>query len=324
MDEPLVVNDGGNLHTQIWHYPSRTECLTCHTIPAAGGLALGFNTPQLNRDFDYGGVIDNQLRAFSNASYFSAPVTNLNSLRALAPSTNEAASVECRVRSYLTANCSGCHVPSGPGLSTFDVRIITPLSATRLINGSLTNTTGNPLNRVIVPGSLTNSMLLTRISTLGAGRMPPTGSTELDAGAISLVSRWITNDLPSYHCFAEWQLLLFGETNSPLAMAAADPDTDGANNQLEWLTGTSPLLVNDVSPGLSVGLAGSSVLFTYPRVANRGFDLQSTTDFAGNTWQSLDVIENRPFFSASNTVVTVPDLMTNAAVKFYRLRVYEP
>jgi len=82
--------------------------------------------------------------------------------------------------------------------------------------------------------------------------------------------------------------------------------------------------VNDVSPGLSVGLAGSSVLFTYPRVANRGFDLQSTTDFAGNTWQSLDVIENRPFFSASNTVVTVPDLMTNAAVKSYRLRVYEP
>src|SRR5207249_8261459 len=58
LDEPFVVNDGGNLRTQIWHYPSRAECLACHTTAAVGGVALGFNTPQLNRDFDYDGVTD--------------------------------------------------------------------------------------------------------------------------------------------------------------------------------------------------------------------------------------------------------------------------
>ena len=325
MDEPFVVNDGGNLRTQIWHYPSRAECLACHTSPTIGGQALGFNTPQLNRELDYGGVTDNQLRALSNAGYFSPPATNLNSLRALAHSTNEAASLEYRVRSYLTANCSGCHVPNGAGLNTFDVRIFTPLSASRLINGSLTNTAGNPLNRVVVPGSLTNSMLLTRISTLGTGRMPPTGSTKLDAEAIGLLSRWITNDLPSYHSFPDWQLLFFGATNTPSALATADPDGDGANNQLEWLTGTSPLLTNEVWPGLSAQLSGGSVLVTYPRVANRGFDLQYTANLGNsNTWRSLDMVENRPFFGASNTVVTLSDLITNAPAKFYRIRVYEP
>src|SRR5947208_13782488 len=36
MDEPMVLDDGtGVLRTQVWHYPSRTECILCHT-PAGG------------------------------------------------------------------------------------------------------------------------------------------------------------------------------------------------------------------------------------------------------------------------------------------------
>src|SRR5262249_41993338 len=53
LDESLVVDDGGTVRTQVWHYPGRNECLICHTAPTAGGQALGFNTPQLNRDFAY-------------------------------------------------------------------------------------------------------------------------------------------------------------------------------------------------------------------------------------------------------------------------------
>jgi glucose/arabinose dehydrogenase len=125
LDEAFVINDGGNLRTQIWHYPGRSECLLCHTRASQGGLALGFNTPQINRDFSYGGTIDNQLRAMSHAGYFSVPITNLHSLRALAHPANESASVEQRVRSWLAANCAQCHQPGGSGVGRFDARLFT-------------------------------------------------------------------------------------------------------------------------------------------------------------------------------------------------------
>ncbi|MCU0788370.1 MAG: PQQ-dependent sugar dehydrogenase, partial [Verrucomicrobia bacterium] len=76
LDETFVIDDGGGLlRTQVWHYPSRSECLACHT--AAGGFGLGFNTPQLNRSANMGAGIQNQVRALSEAGYFSAAVSNL-------------------------------------------------------------------------------------------------------------------------------------------------------------------------------------------------------------------------------------------------------
>ena len=59
----------------------------------------------------------------------------------------------------------------------------------------LANNFGNTNNRVIVPGSVSNSMLLTRVSTRGLSQMPPLASTVVDTQAIALLSRWITNDL---------------------------------------------------------------------------------------------------------------------------------
>jgi mono/diheme cytochrome c family protein len=150
LDEAFVINDSGILRTQIWHYPSRGECLACHTASTFGGLALGFNTPQMNRDFDYGGVVDNQIRALGNAGYFTVPPTDLHSLRALAQATNESVSVEQRVRSYLTANCVYCHQPGGSGQGVFDTRIFTSLSNTRLVNGTVVNG-GTATDRVIAP-----------------------------------------------------------------------------------------------------------------------------------------------------------------------------
>ena len=322
LDETFLMNDGGNLRTQTWHYPSRAECLVCHTSATLGGQALGFNTPQLNRDFNYGGVVDNQIRALNNAGYFAAPVTNINNLRALINSSNETASLEWRARSYLTANCSGCHQGGG---STFDARLFTPLSIARIVNGSLTNNAGGDTNnRVIVPGFLSNSMLLTRISTLDNRRMPPLGSIVPDSAAISLFSRWITNDLPSYRTFADWQISFFGSTNGTDALTTADPDNDGAINQLEWLTGTSPLISAQVWGGPAISRAGDSVRVTYPRVANRGFEVQYVTNLVNsNSWQALDVPKNRPFFGATNLDFVVPDVVTNTP-KYYRLRVYEP
>jgi hypothetical protein len=64
-----------------------------------------------------------------------------------------------------------------------------------LIHGALVNNGGNTNARVVVPGSLTNSMLLSRISFRGPGQMPPLASSVVDTQAVALLSAWITNDL---------------------------------------------------------------------------------------------------------------------------------
>src|SRR5678816_298906 len=64
-----------------------------------------------------------------------------------------------------------------------------------IIHGALANNFGNPDARVIVPGSLSNSMIHSRISVRGASQMPPLASSVLDTQAVALLSRWITNDL---------------------------------------------------------------------------------------------------------------------------------
>jgi glucose/arabinose dehydrogenase/mono/diheme cytochrome c family protein len=55
-DEPFELAGG---QTQTWHYPSRTECMVCHS--RAANFALALSTPQMNREHDFGGVAVSQL-----------------------------------------------------------------------------------------------------------------------------------------------------------------------------------------------------------------------------------------------------------------------
>ncbi len=61
-DEELVIRDAsapGGIRKQTWHYPSRAECLVCHS--RAANFVLGLNESQMNREQDYNGVRANQL-----------------------------------------------------------------------------------------------------------------------------------------------------------------------------------------------------------------------------------------------------------------------
>jgi glucose/arabinose dehydrogenase/mono/diheme cytochrome c family protein len=189
LNETIVRYDGSNVRTQVWRYPSRSECAGCHT--PAGGFALGFNTLQLNRQFNG----TNQLAAMNASGLFTTNLTDIHWLRALAAISDESASREWRVRSYLAANCAQCHVPGGPALGSWSAAITNPTALAGLINGPVVNNGGNPDARVIAPGSISNSLLLARISMRGPGQMPPIGSTVVDTGAVALLSAWITNDL---------------------------------------------------------------------------------------------------------------------------------
>ena len=61
-DHDFSIGEATGTRTQTWHYPSRTECMVCHT--RAAGILLGLTTIQMNREHDYGAnVTANQLDA---------------------------------------------------------------------------------------------------------------------------------------------------------------------------------------------------------------------------------------------------------------------
>ncbi len=66
MDQQFVIKEtapsGSRLQT--WHYPSRAECMVCHS--RAANYVLGLSTLQMNKLHDYGGVQANQLRTLEH------------------------------------------------------------------------------------------------------------------------------------------------------------------------------------------------------------------------------------------------------------------
>ena len=68
LDKTYTIHDpaaANGVREQTWHFPSRAECMTCHS--RAIGFVLGLSTLQMNREFTYpNGVKDNQLRVLEH------------------------------------------------------------------------------------------------------------------------------------------------------------------------------------------------------------------------------------------------------------------
>ncbi|MBL8793823.1 MAG: PQQ-dependent sugar dehydrogenase [Planctomycetia bacterium] len=70
-DQDFIIADPAapnGKRTQRWHYPSRAECLVCHS--RAANFVLGTSVLQMNRDHDFHGVRDNQLRTLEHLGLF--------------------------------------------------------------------------------------------------------------------------------------------------------------------------------------------------------------------------------------------------------------
>lgn len=319
LDETLVISDGATTRTQVWRYPSRSECLACHT--AAAGWVLGWNTPQLNRDVTYGSLTTNQIIALRDAGYLSQGPDSAHSHLALAKPDDTTASQEFRVRSYLFANCANCHRPGGPALANFDARISTPTDFANLINGAVVNTFGDPANRTLVPNDPAHSMILQRMSIRGPGQMPPIGSNIPDAQGIELLSAYITGDLTNRQTFAQWQVEKFPDPISAQAAAEADADEDGASNLLEFLTGTNP---NQAGDGweFSFTVSGDNIVLSFDNLANRAVLIESANSIEGE-WQPVNHPDNRAVFPAGADSRAILDRI-NGEARFYRARIIAP
>jgi uncharacterized repeat protein (TIGR03806 family) len=176
---------------QTWHFPSRAECTLCHTMPAK--YVLGLNTLQLNRDFDYGGVVANQLATLEHLGVFTEPLPERpEELPKLADYADEAIDLDARARSYLHSNCSHCHMKWGGGNADFQLLATLPLDETGIVgvrpgHGSF----GVDDARLLAPGDPGRSMIVERMAKLGLGRMPHVASSVVDEPAVRLIREWI-------------------------------------------------------------------------------------------------------------------------------------
>ena len=279
-DIPIDVIENGAPRVQQYRIPSRAQCIACHTPQA--GHALSFNTRQLNGAETIHGFAGNQLTLLQTAGYFSNAPDSPNLLpRHLRPGETTFP-VEARVRSYLDVNCANCHHAGGTASGTWDVRAALTLAQTGLIRGAAVNNGGSTDNQLIVPGSLTHSIVFNRVAVMnGFTRMPPLGSNELDPSAIALLTEWIGIALPSRQSYAQWRLAHFGSAVSPEGAPAADADADGASNEHEFLAGTAPL--NGASfllPQIGTPPANIALSFTLP--PNRAWQIETSLDL--QTW----------------------------------------
>lgn len=187
----LPANKTRAMGSTSWYYPSRSECLRCHT-GAAGG-ALGPEVSQLNSNFVYEKTnrTSNQLRTLEHIGMFdkplSAPVDQLPALSAPAG----IGAVEARARSYLHANCSSCHRPLGGG-GDLDLRYSTPLSATNACAiGPQSGDLGVVGAKIVAPGDPAKSILVQRPRRTDSYRMPPVGTNVVDPLGTTLLDQWV-------------------------------------------------------------------------------------------------------------------------------------
>jgi mono/diheme cytochrome c family protein len=219
-DADLVTDTGANALVRVydhgagqpprlkkWRYPDKVQCAACHRIAGTGGrVVLAFFTAQLNRALPSG---ENQLQRFFDAGLLAMPAGVPRPDFAKSPRwarwDDTTAGLEVRSRSYIAANCSGCH--GARGIATAAANAITidydyhdmkphmDLAAKKLVGAFPVDSAG-----LIVPGHPERSVLLFRQKsrntkdqdfTAEKYAMPPLGSFEPDTNAIKVITAWI-------------------------------------------------------------------------------------------------------------------------------------
>ncbi|MBA4019406.1 MAG: hypothetical protein C0483_19750 [Pirellula sp.] len=196
--------------SQTYYFPSRTDCLTCHT--KQHGFVLGLETAQLNRVEKYDGESENQLTLFNNLGIFKKPIRsapdeldrfpdwgygNFNrdgEDSSRGPNKEPHGDVATLARAWLDVNCSMCHLPDGIAPMKRDFRFETPLEKMNAIDQPIGQKRRRLDHaRIVAPGDPLNSELLARVGLRGPYQMPPLATHYVDPHAYEILRRWISN-----------------------------------------------------------------------------------------------------------------------------------
>jgi hypothetical protein len=222
---------GSTLHRH--GYPGRIECRQCHVN--AAGFVLGLQTGQMNRNFDYGDTVDNQIRAWMHAGMFRSETdggtgadgrpddAGTNGGPSDANGASDAGASDAnggtggggptvklqrfpvpgdpaytnteRVRSYFHANCSHCHRPDGRW-PVIDFLYDAPLVGENEGNANICNE--------LVPGNASQSRIYIKDSVREGNLppdffgdpMPPLATWVVDERQVPTLRNWI-NEMKS-------------------------------------------------------------------------------------------------------------------------------
>ncbi|WP_345169100.1 NPCBM/NEW2 domain-containing protein, partial [Algibacter aquimarinus] len=185
-----VSKSDGSSTIQTWDFPSRSQCMQCHTSVA--GYSLGLKTRQLNKDYTYPstGINSNQLETWNHLNMFNHDIGTPENLPKSAHINSELASSEMKVRSFIDSNCAYCHRPNGVE-GAFDGRALTALYDQSLINADVVSHASLPGFKIVKPQDHANSMLFMRDSSTSSDKMPPIGRNLVDEDYINELVGWI-------------------------------------------------------------------------------------------------------------------------------------
>ncbi|MEM9719475.1 MAG: PQQ-dependent sugar dehydrogenase, partial [Bacteroidota bacterium] len=189
----LTIQTSSGTRQQVWHYPSNTECITCHNSSVR--QVLGLNTRQLNGDMRYPstGRIANQLETMNHLNWFTSTLneSQFPSFATVKPANHPSASLEDRARSYLDVNCGYCHRP-GALQTSFDLRYTTSLANQGILNTNPGDNLGITGAKLIAPGDANKSVIYQRLISLHEGvMMPPLAKNKVDEEGKQLIRDWI-------------------------------------------------------------------------------------------------------------------------------------
>jgi uncharacterized repeat protein (TIGR03806 family) len=189
----LAASKSKTVNGQTWYYPSRAECLMCHT--QAAGRSLGLETAQLNRDYTYpDGSQHNQVALLAQLGLFDGSLPPPPAMLDALPPPSSSAPAEARARAYLHANCSFCHRVGGTGRGVADFRWPLSFKATNVCNAApQEGDLGVMGARLLVPGAPTKSIISLRMHALDVNRMPPLATHKVDDQGATLIDSWISS-----------------------------------------------------------------------------------------------------------------------------------
>ncbi|WP_246523525.1 PQQ-dependent sugar dehydrogenase [Gemmata palustris] len=221
LDRTFTVATATGARQQAWHYPSRAECMVCHS--RAANYVLGLCEVQMNKDYTYlSGRTDNQLRVLERlgllnvawAGEVEGAIKDATSkqqpnqrepkptgmlpappagLKKLADPYDKTQDLTARAKAWLHTNCATCHVEAGGGNAQMQLDFPTEWDKMRLIGATPVHQTFDLKGaKLIAPGAPEKSVVIHRIGQRGpnSGQMPPLSSSRVDALGVELMTEW--------------------------------------------------------------------------------------------------------------------------------------
>ena len=202
------IDSTGATRSVDYGVPTNGACRKCHGT-AERTRVLGPQTGQLNRDFDYGAGMVNQIDHIASLGLFDVEPPAIEARLAFTVPDDMAATATDRARGYMDSNCGHCHSPDG---ETAEKKLFLDWASTDPATGDPTawgvckspTSAGNAdcaETLDIIPGDPDSSLMICRMELLTDGQMPPLGRALAHTEGLELVRQWITEmEVPGASC----------------------------------------------------------------------------------------------------------------------------